>query len=559
MRLNLGHGTHRHTHRLAEIAGVLARHGWGYLLRQLDLLRYLPKASRDALEPKAGYPLPEVITAILTDMGPSFVKAGQLLSTRADLLPRAYVEALERLQEAGPPVPSSVIREIIADELGAPPEELFQHFVDEPLASASIAQVHRARLFDGAEVIVKVQRPGIRDTIETDVEIATRLARLLEERSPAGRDYNLVSTVVALGEMLRGELDFTREYRNADRMRVNLSGMPFVHIPACHWHLTTARVLTEDYVGGIRVSATEELDAQEYPRRDIAHKIAECALHQIYVDGFFHGDLHPGNVRVLDPQRIGLIDFGIAGELSRSDQRELVTALLCFLNNDPDGFTTHILRLARENPALDTRGLRSDFQDLLQAAREKPGADQSIGEVLRETMSVIFKHRLQLPPWFGLLVKTYVATEGICKRLDPSFDYVEVARRTAVEAMKPHMRLADFLPGLWTGMQEMNELVRFLPGRLNRLLEQISRGELSADVKHEGLDDLVSALQKSSNRIASGIIVAGLILASAILVQADVGPWYQGLSVIGLIGFFVAAILGGWVMVDIFKSGKLKR
>jgi len=550
---------HRHqrlNRRLAEIAKVLAGHGWGFLIGHLDLQRFLPRGERSASGAINEAPLPEVVTAVLTDLGPSFVKAGQLLSTRPELLPRAYVEALERLQESGPPVSIDDVRRIVEEELGAPPEDLFAEFDEIPLASASLAQVHRARLHDGTDVVVKVQRPDIRDVVETDVEIAIRLAKLLEERVPDIKEQRLVAKAVALGDMLRGELDFTREYRNADRFRVNFAEVSYVRIPKCHWNLTTPRVLTEDYVGGIRASAIEEIETAGHSRRNLARKVAECTLKQIYIDGFFHGDLHPGNVRILPGDQIGLIDFGIAGELSRSDQRELITALLSFLNKDPDGFTTHILRLAEEEEGIDSHALRQDFEDLMNEAHEIPAASRSIGEVLRETMGVIFRHRLPLPAWFGLLVKTYIASEGICRRLDPGFDYADVARRMASKAMSPHLRLQEILPGLWSALQEIKELFKYLPSRLNRLLEVISRGELTADVRHEGLDELTAAIQRGSSRISSGTIVAGLVLASAILVQADVGPWYEGYSIIGLIGFFLAAILGGWVLIDIVRRGR---
>jgi len=550
------HRHHRVNRRLAEIARVLAHHGWGYLIKHLDLQRFLPWGQRSALRATEEPPLPEVVTALLTDLGPSFVKAGQLLSTRPDLLPRAYVEALERLQESGPQVPIEEVRQTIEEELGEPPETLFAHFEETPLASASLAQVHRARLHDGTEVVVKVQRPGIRDVVETDVEIAVRFAKLLEERLPAMKEQRLVAKTVALGEMLRGELDFTREFRNAERFRLNFAEVGYVFIPKCHWNLTTPRVLTEDYVDGMRASAIEEIEAAGYSRRHLARRIAECTLKQIYIDGFFHGDLHPGNVRILAPDKIGLIDFGIAGELSRADQRELITALLCFLNNDPDGFTTHILRLAEEAEGLDSHALRRDFAALMQEAHATPAAKRTVGEVLRETMGVIFQHHLALPEWFGLLVKTYIASEGICRRLDPGFDYAEVARRMASQAISPHLQLQELLPGLWSALQEIKELLKYFPSRLNRLLDIISRGELTADVKHKGLDDLTAAIQRGSSRITSGTIVAGLVLASAILVQADVGPWYEGYSVIGLIGFFFAAILGGWVLIDIVRRGR---
>lgn len=557
MRWTLPRLHYRYRARFRQVATVLAQHGFTYLLHNLDLMRFV-RRTEEVTEPER-HPLPAEVASVLMDLGPTAVKAGQLLSTRPDLLPRPYLEALERLQDQGPIMPPEEVHKVIEEELGAPPRELFRRFDDAPVAAASIAQVHRAVLPDGTVVAVKVQRPGIREIIETDIEVAIRLATIFENRVPGARDFNIVETAMTLGELLRNELDFTREFHNAERLRLALEDLPYIVIPRMFFDYSSARVLTEEFIEGIKIADVEALKRQGSPRDELARRLAEAVLHQIYVHGYFHVDLHPGNIRVLPDHRLAFLDFGQVGELNPHLKREITRMLLAFLSADPNALCVHLIRLADgHHQDIDRSALREDLVTLMNKYRDDGTARPDLAEQLHDVFSVATRHHLRLPPEVGLLVKTYVTTEGICARLDPNFDYAQIARRLALRSLHPKWGLEDFWPRLWAASDDVRELLQNLPGRLNIILDHLAAGDLQTEVKHHGLPQLTEILDRVGTRLSSSIIVAALIIGSSLVIQSGVGPLIHGYPLFSVLGFVAAGVMGVWILLNIVRSGRLR-
>ena len=558
MRIRSPAKQYRHLRRYQEIARILIRHGFGGLMDQLGLLPAL-SLPRRLLRREAEAPFlspPEHLRLAIEELGPTFIKLGQILSTRPDLIPPAYIRELIRLQDTVPPAPWEPIKAQIESELGTPIEELFASFEVEPLAAASLAQVHEATLPDGQEVVVKVQRPGIEEVIAVDLEILFDLAHLVQERTPLGEVYDLVEIAEDFAFTLRNEMDYRREGRNADRFRRNFADEPALYIPRVYWDYTTGRVLVMERIHGIKINDIEALDAAGVNRHQVALNAARIIIKEVLFDGFFHADPHPGNFFVMDGEVIGAMDFGMVGHLNQRLRDELVHLYIVSIQLDSEGVVEQLIRMGAAGLRVDRAGLQRDMERLLTKYHGLPLKEIRAREVVEEVMPIAFRHHLRLPSELWLLGKTLAMMEGVGLKLDPDFDIFEVSQ--------PYVR--RFLwqmasPRVWgrklaKGTGEWGELLALFPRRATHLLDQMERGELGLTMSLKETDRLVGKLDRIANRLVVSILLAALIVGMALLIPmlAEGGRGFIFWLVVA--GFATATFMGLILLYSIWRAGR---
>jgi len=514
--------------RYRQISRILLRHGFGFLLEQATPC-WIPRRRRAAVAP----PPAQHLRLALEELGPTFIKLGQVLSTRPDLVPPPFVTELARLQDRVPPFPSQRARHQIEEELGTPLEESFATFEEAPLAAASLSQVHAATLHSGEEVVVKVQRPGIEETVATDLEILRQLAQLAEERLPVAELYDLRGIVEEFAHTLRGEMDFRREGHHAERFRRNFAGKRYLHIPRVYWELTTHRVLTLERIRGLKIDDIAALDAAGLDRHQVALHATEIVMQEVFQDGFFHADTHPGNFFVLPGNVIAAVDFGMVGRLSRSLREQLVGLLTVAVRLDADGLAEHLLRMSLVGQGVDRDGLRRDLERLMQMYAGRPLKEIRAGEIIEEAMPIAFRRRLRLPAELWLLGKMLGMLEGVGTQLDPDFNPFLVARPYASRLLQEAVSPAALAQRAAAALEDWGELLLDLPTAAPTLVSRLHRGDFSLGVELRRTEAPLAVLDTLSLRLALGILVAvGVVVAALFLRLLLVpGTWWSWLIV----------------------------
>jgi ubiquinone biosynthesis protein len=546
-------------HRTREIAEVLARHGLAYLVGVIGLERLVPFRQgffRQAHKAPRSTP-PEHVRIALEELGATFVKLGQIVSTRSDLLPPHYQAELAKLQDNVPPVPFEAVREVIAAELGRPIETVYASFDPVPLAAASIGQAHAATLTDGTEVVVKVRRPGVVEQIEQDLEILTGFAATASRRWALADEYDVVGLTREFAETLRAEVDYIREARNAERIAANFHDEPSVHIPGVFWEATTARVLTLERVRGIKISDVEALDAAGIDRHALAETASRLQLKMVFEDGFFHADPHPGNLFVEPDGRIGLVDFGMVGILDEAMQEQLAGVFLAVTSQDTGRLADALLEVGVARGRIDRDAFERDLRGLLSRYYDEELGEIAIAPLIEQAFAIVRRHRLLLPPKLALLLKTVVMSEGLGARLYPSFRLA-----TILEAYAERLVLRQYAPlklarRLGQASLEAAHLGVTLPAQLRRLIGDLQRGSLEVGVRPEHFEPLVRRLERLVNRLVLGVLAASFIIGMAILMAAYRPPgWEPFVAPIFAFGFAAAAILGTYVIWAVLRSGR---
>jgi len=545
----------RHLRRFQQIAQILARHGFGELLDLLGAAPVFPLARALRRRPSLGPP--QRLRMALEELGPTFVKLGQVLSTRPDLLPPAYIAELARLQDTVPPAPWEPVRAQLEAELGAPVEEVFATLDPEPIAAASLAQVHAATLPDGAEVVVKVQRPDIEATINVDLDILADVARLLQTRTPLGELYDLPGIVEEFAATLRAELDFYREGHNADRFRANFADEPYLYIPKVYWEYTTRRVLVMERIRGIKIDDIAALDAAGYDRYRIGLHAARMVIKEVLEDGFFHADPHPGNFFVMPGEVIGAMDFGMVGYLSRRTRTDLVRLYIAAVQLDEEAVVDQLVRMGVVGGAVDRIGLQHDIGRLLRKYAGLPLKAIRARDVVEEAMPIAFRHHLRLPSELWLLGKTLGMMEGVGLKLVPDFDMFAVSRPYVQRFMREMASPRAWMPSLIRGVGDWAQLLDMLPRTGMQLLTRAERGELEVSLRHQELGRALVYLDRLANRLALSILLAALIVGLALLVPAFHLAERGGLiTALVILGFALASLLGLWLVISILRSGR---
>jgi ubiquinone biosynthesis protein len=528
--------------RLREIGHVLLRHGFGHVAQRLRLPGVRWWRRRQPSPEAISFSLPERLRMIFEELGPTFIKFGQILSIRRDVLPEEYVSEFEKLQDAVPPFSYAEVARLIAEEFGRNVKDVFEEFASEPLASASIAQAHLARTKTGQEVIVKVQRPQIRQMILQDLAIMEHLARLLARRIPESRRYDPVGLVEEFRKTILLELDFRREGRNADRLRQHLRDMPGIVIPQVFWEYSAPRVLTIEYMVG--QGLREALGRSAEDRHRIAANLYEAFLKQIFEDGFFHADPHPGNLLFLPDGRVGLLDFGIVGRVSRDRLAGLVTILLAIMEQDVEALLDECIALGLMPADLDRQTIQYEIDELLAEHLDLPLRDISLGHILETLFEMGRKHRLKVLSNLVLLGKTMMTLEAVIRALDPAFALVEEARWEVERLMRLRLSAEALLKTGWRTTRQVVHLARRLPQRLERILQYVEEGRVRVELMPGTEAHVLRQWERMWHRAIRGAMVCALIIGGSLLIQAHIGPMVKGLSVAGLLGYGLALTLG---------------
>jgi ubiquinone biosynthesis protein len=551
--------TPRHLGRYRQIAEVLISHGFGAILAQLDLDRHLDLPRRLLHRPlrKAAEVTPaEHVRLALEELGPTFIKFGQILSTRPDLLPPAYLVELGRLQDRVPPEPWDLIKALLEEELGAPVEQRFVAFDPVPFAAASLAQVHAATLPDGQAVVVKIQRPDIEKVINLDLDILYDLARLAQERTPLGQYYNLVELTEEFAITLRAELDYRREGRSADRFRANFAAEKHLYVPRVYWDATTRRVLVMERISGIKLSDIEALDAAGYDRHRLALFSARFIIKEVLEDGFFHADPHPGNIFVMPGEVIGMMDFGTMGHLEPNDRANMVRLYIVAVQMDTVGIVDQLVRMGIADHTLDPIPLQRDIRRLLHKYHGLPLAEIRANEVLEEIRPIVYNHHLRFPSDYWLLGKTLVMMEGVGLKLAPEFDMFTVARPYVYRFLGRMWLPTEWGPAVARSAAGWTDLLADFPRQTSRLLTQMERRQLGLQVLLPGLEQTSNRLDRIANRAILSLLLAAFIVALALLIPTLNLAWpWSLLTWIIIISFVVMSILGLWLIVSILRSG----
>jgi ubiquinone biosynthesis protein len=549
----------RHRRRQREIAETLARHGLGALVHQLGLDRYLARPWRWLRRIGAGQaeesPAQHLRLA-LEELGPTFVKLGQLLSTRPDLLPPAYIAQLKQLQDNVPPVAWAEIEPVITAELGRAPNECFASIDSTPLASASLGQVHAATLPDGHDVVVKVQRPGIEPQIETDLDILLGLARVAQRRNPWGELYDLVAMVEEFATLIRGELDYQREARNAERFAANFASARYVHIPRIHAAYTTHRVLVMERLGGIKIDEVSALVAAGYDCRKVAQRATRFVFKEILEDGFFHGDPHPGNYVVLPGTVIGVMDFGKVGTLEPRSRISLMLLLIFLTQMDAPGIVDQMMRLGFAGQTGDRRKLERDLQRLLRQYHGVPLREIKITELINTLLALALRHRLRLPTDFILLLQTLAMMEAAAIKLDPDFDIFTVAAPYVRRFQRTlWLRPEEWGPELARSALAASDLLIRFPQQAARLLERLEEQAVGVQIRVPDLPVILHELKRVANQFTVALLTAAFVIAIAWLIPLLNLTWPWNIATWLVLGaFIIVSLCGLWLVWRVFRS-----
>lgn len=546
------------TARVQTLAGILVRHGFGDLLRRLGIARALHRVDGtlpvERLEHWISEPAPVRVRHALEEMGPCFVKLGQLLATRVDLFPPEWIDEFSRLQNAVPPVPFEALRREMEESLGQAAEVAFLSIDPAPLAAASIAQVHRARLPDGREVVIKVRRPGIRPLVEADLRLLQFAARRMEARFPGLRRFHPVGMVRQFRQSLLQELDLAAECRNAERIAASFSADARMLVPAVYWPCTNERMNVQDYVDGIPLADLDSLDRSGVDRVAIARTGAQLVLKMMLRDGFFHADPHPGNVFALPDSRIALIDFGMVGRLSPARRGEVVQLLFGLVERDAERVCAVLLDWAGE-AAVDGAELATDVDAFIDRYHSVPLAQLDLARMLLDVTVLLRQHSLALPADLALLIKVCLTLDGLGRRLDPAFDMATQARPFLRRAMIEQYRPAALARRGLNALADVSALLVSVPHELRRLLRTLKAGKTGVRLQVEELRDFSRDVSHSANRLAGSLVIAALIVGSSITMTVAGGPTLLGLPFFGLLGFVGASLAGVWLLWAIFRSG----
>ncbi|MBX5437648.1 MAG: AarF/ABC1/UbiB kinase family protein [Alicyclobacillaceae bacterium] len=554
----------RHLHRYREIAQILIRNGFGWFIAEIGLADVIALPRRlladRRVPPELAASLYERIRVTLEELGPTFIKVGQVASLRADLFPAELVRQLAKLQDEVAPVPFAAIREQVEAELGQPLEEAFAAFDEVPIGSASIGQVHRAVLRTGEQVAVKVQRPHIEEQIQVDLEVLADIARLAERRLDWARHYQLSEVVDEFRRTLTAEVDYTVEARNAERIGRMFEHDDTVCIPAIHWDWTTPRVLVMEYVEGVKLNDLARLDEQGFDRKLLAARASHAVFTQLLIHGFFHADPHPGNLVALPGHRILFMDFGMVGRLTPEMKERLAALIVGLMRRNTDLILRALHRMGVVPPEVDERKLRRDVDELRDKYYDVPLSQVHLGEAVSDIFSVAYRHRIQIPPDLALVGKTLLTIEGVVETLDPEFRILDVAEPFGRRLLRERLDPRTWGRGALSAAFEAWEFFTDFPKQLQFLVREASRGRVRVQLEIPELRSVLTNLDRISNRLsfslmllAISIFVAGLMIASSLAKNAA-KLWTAPVTDIGLAIGGLMVLLLIWSIV---RSGRL--
>ena len=553
--------TYRHIQRYRQILSILIRHGFGDMVDTLKIEQYLDIGlniiSRKSRENVESLSRSDRIRMAIEELGPTFIKVGQILSTRPDLLPLDLVTELGKLQDCVPPFDFTAVKNILEEELKAPLSEVFSEFEETPLASASIGQVHRARLISGNEVAVKIQHPGIRKTVEVDLEIMLHLATLMEKHLRDMDVHRPTQVVEEFARTLDKEMDFSLEAANMEQFAAQSKDDPSIYVPGVYREASTSKVLTMEFIDGIKASQLDELKKAGLDRKEIARRGFDLILKQIFIYGFFHADPHPGNLFILPNNVICYLDFGMMGRIGRISRENFADLLMSIVRKDEEKAVNALLKLTISDKESDRPRLERDMADIINSYVYRSLKEINLEKFLKQFLDMAARHRLTIPPDLFLMIKALSTVEGLGCSLDPDFNAVAQAapfiRRIYLDRLHPK-RIAE---DLYESGKDLLYLAKDVPGELREILKLVRTGKARIAFEHRGLEPVLSTLDRIINRLAFAMVLSSLVIGSSLIVLSGIPPRWHDISIVGLLGFLIAFLMGIWLLWTILRHGKM--
>ena len=541
------HGPQRTLSRVTEIGRVATRHGFGYLLDRRRSTDGEPDADR-------GRRLREMFD----ELGPTFVKFGQLLSTRPDVVPPDIIAELRKLQDDVSGFPMADVERVVREDLGLTIEQAFLDFDETPIAAASIGQVHRATLPNEVQVVVKVQRPNATRQIESDLKLMASAARVARERV---RQLDFIDTgelVEEFGRSIRLELDYQQEARNAETFRRNFAGDERIAVPRVWWRYTTGRLLTLDRLEGRHVRDLDLESWDDEARRELAHRLTDAWMTMIFRHAFFHGDPHPSNILQLDDGRLGLIDFGLAGRLTELDMARLTRLFVDAATENVEALPRRLSDLGVRYPREREEELQSRLEELYYRYYGSRLSDIDPIEAIREGLTLIYAMNLRLPTRFVILDKAIATLGSVAAEVYPDFNVFEVARPYAKQLITERYSPRRLALRARAEVQDISEIALEVPRQVHDILNELRDGELEVRISNPGIDDLAHHMDVSVNRIAVALVILGGLIGSSLIgVLAKNGPHLLGLHLVSVVGFVLSGAFGVWLLWGVVRSGRL--
>ena len=553
--------TRRHLHRYREIIGIFLKYGFRDVITKSHI-REIPAAEKQKAS-KSGkinlkqYSHWERIRMALEELGPTFIKLGQIMSNRPDLLSPELIWELEKLQTGVPPFPFEEAKKLIESELGKPMQSVFQRFDREPVASASVAQAHRARLKSGEEVIVKVQRPNIEETINTDIEILMRLAGIFERLILQAETLDAVSIIEEFGKSLNREIDFINEAMHIEKFAANFEGEKSLVVPAVFRECSTKRILTMEFIDGTHVSEMKKLREKRIDTKKTADIGTRLVLEQIFEHGFFHADPHPGNVMVLEDNRICFLDFGMMGMILPKHRNYLSNIMVGIVNQDAEAISKSLINFSRSGGIENREELEYEIFVLSEQYSHLPLKDINMGDLLPKMLSIILDYNLRLPANIFMLTKALITIEGVGRKLDPDYDLMSHIEPFANELIKRRFKPDRLKKDALTTAVKMRDLMSKLPEDTGEIIDVLKSGKTKIDFERSGLHQVFRRLGNITNRITLSIVFASLIIGSALTFNSMVPPLWRGMPLLGLAGLAGALLTGVLLFITILRNNRL--
>lgn len=557
--------TYLSARRLREIINVFIKHGFGQVVDQIHLGRFITLKRRfrtfGRMPSLRTLTIPERLRMAFEELGPTFIKLGQLLSSRPDLVTPEYAREFKKLQDKVPPFPIEEVYEIIQKELKLPVNKIFKNFNPEPLGSASIAQVHEAELMDSREVIVKVRRPKIKEQIMLDITILHMLARLIERYVPESKLFNPTGIVEEFSKSITRELDFRKEARNAIIFKENFKEDERIYIPQVFKEFTTEKILIMERVRGVRIDDVEALRAKGFQMEELLNTVIDMYFKQIFDHGFFHGDPHPGNILVTEKAKVALVDFGITGRIDEEFKNSYANVAMAIIDQDTELLIREYLKLGiiPEDVEIERlrKELKEDIEEILFPIYTYKIEEIKISELFDSIMKAALKHRLRFLPELLLLDKVLIMLEGLARELCPGKSIIEFIKPYAKKIVSKRYHPDYYINRIVKSLKSLKEDMENIPLQIKTLLRKAVKDEITIKMFHVNLPEFLKDIDRASNKISFSLIVSAMILSSAIMYATEVKPLIYGISLFGLITGVVAFFLGIWLIISIIRSGKL--
>jgi ubiquinone biosynthesis protein len=549
-----------HAQRFRVIVGVFLKYGYEDLAERvpLPLPIHLPFGkSREVREEIALMTPPERLRRAFEELGPAFIKLGQLLSTRSHLLPRSFIVELSKLHDQVPPVPFAQVLAVLASELKRPTGECFASIEETPIGSASMAQVHRAVRINGEKCVIKVLRPGIEKTVQLDLEIMAQLAGLLERHAEDWRVHKPTDIVAEFARRMEQEMDFRAEAGHIRRFADQFADEPTIYVPKVFSDTSTLRVLTMEQIDAVKASEIEEFQLAGLDRCIVANRIADLVMKQIFLLGFFHADPHPGNIHIMPGNIICFLDFGMMGFLDQRTRETFSKFVIGIAQRNEAATAAALLRLTHADLDPPRQGFEADVAEFMHRNFYRPMGEMVFGQLVNQLFSLTTRYQLTLPPDLATMLKALALMENLVARLDPGHDILAQARpfmrEVRLKKLKPQRLMRQ-----WVQFgADVGDLLRDMPLEVRRIAAMIKEGKGRLLIHHHGLEGLMNTLERIVNRLAFALVLSSLVIASSIIVHARVPPIWHDMSVIGVIGYLLAGIMGFWLLIAMLRHGKM--